>query len=1152
MLASPSTILLHHGVTMPRSRSASMPSSGFLTLKFAALTLCVLLFAALACAAQSGSTGSVVLHGQRPGWALPENSQGAVPGDTTLGHLTLVLKRSPQQQQAFEQFLQQLQDRTSPNYHHFLTPVQIGEKFGASLQNIKAVSEWLSAQGLHVDAVANNRMMIDFSGNASQVGAAFGTEMRYYKVNSEQRIATADDPQIPAALAGVIQSISGLYTIKNRSYHGMGKAYKPKGGHFASPDLTFGCPQCLNFIMPADFATIYDLNDLTVDGTGQNVGIIGRSRVYDPDVENFQTLSGLGTKDPTVIIPPDGVDPGPPAGPTGTASGDQGEATLDVMRSTSIAPGATIDLIVSASTETEDGIQIATEYAVDTNPVPAQIISISFGACENEAGQAGDDYWDNLFSAAAGEGISVFVAAGDAGAAGCDDYFHTPPAHQILSINYICASSYATCVGGTEFNDVPESQYWNENGAQEPPFESALGPIPEGGWNEPLNGSGDTQAAAGGGGFSVFIATPSWQTGTGVPGTQGRYTPDVAFSASAHDGYFGCLAAGGGSCVVSGGEFDFVYFSGTSAAAPSMAGITALLNQQVQAPQGQLNQRLYQLAATPGNEVFNDATVTTSGVTSCAVTTPSMCNNSTPSPTGLTGGLAGYLLTAGYDEVTGLGSINGANLLSNWVAVSATATALVSSQNPQIQGATVTFTATVTTLGTNPPTGTVNFNDGNTQIGSGTLSTVGTAQVATFSTTTLAIGTHSITAIYAGDSNNAGSTSAPVSQVITAITTTTTLTSSNQTPGYGVAVTLTATVATTGSHKPTGTATFNNGNTAIGMSTLNGSQVATYVTKPTDLAVGANTITAVYGGDANNGPSTSSPLIETVTGPAFTLVNTGVTSTTVLAGVSGTGYAFTVAPVSPAPNFGGPVTLSCSFAPSDPTLIPSSCEFAGNGISNNVIAAGNGSTAVTLVITTAGPNGGGADRRRRSANGSDNHSPWLPLTLPLAGIVMVGFAGRKVWKHSAMAGLCVALLLIGVLVACGGSSSPPIGVSVAAQSPLFPNNANDGWPLQSVTFIATVTNTTNTAVTWAVTTPNGGTINPTTGVYVAPTVAPGLPANVTVVATSVADSTKTGTAQETIKPATIPGTYTVTVTATDPAAVPTTQTLSPTYTMVVN
>jgi pseudomonalisin len=1018
---------------MRRSVSALLSLSKRSTINLSTLVLCLLIFSTLGFAADAGR---VALKGHRAPWAVVEDDQGAVPSDTMLEHLTVVLQRSPQQQKAFEKFLQQLQDPSSPNYHHFLTPVQVGKRFGASQQDIEAVSQWLSGQGLRVDSVANSRMMIDFSGNAAQVGAAFATEMHYYMVAGEQRIATAADPQIPATFAGIIQSVSGLHTLKNRSYHGTGQAYKEQGAGFTVPASTFCTPTCNNFIFPADFATIYDVPapGLGIDGTGQNIGIIGRARVYNPDIENFQFLSGLAQKDPTVIIA--GTDPGPADGTVNPAPGDQLEATLDVMRATSIAPGATVDLIASAGTQTEDGIAVAAQYAVDTNPVPAHIMNISFGLCEADVALADAQFWDTLFSAAAMEGISVFVASGDAGVAGCDTYFATPPATQVASPNYICASSYSTCVGGTEFADTANpAQYWNQNPVQSPPFESALGNIPEGGWNEPLNGS-QTEAAASGGGVSSFFPTPSWQTGTGVPGARaGRYTPDLAFSSSGHDGYFGCIAADLGSCVVSGGSFSFLYFFGTSAAAPDMAGITALLNQKLAGPQGELNQRLYALAAvTPTNNVFHDATVTSSGVSGCVVTTPSMCNNSTPSPTALTGGLAGYLLTAGFDEVTGLGSIDVGNLLANYSSLSATTTTLVSSLNPAKFGVAVTFTATVATAGTNPPTGTVTFDDGTTSLGTGTL---------------------------------------------------------------------------------------------------NGSLVATLTTST--LASGSHSITAVYGGDANNASSTSAVLTQTITAPDFTLKNTGSTTATVLAGVSGVGYAFTVAPVAPAATFGATVTFACSGL--DATT---SCVF--NPAS---IAATAGSTSVTLTITTSGPNTVGANAQHQRA---DNRLPWLPFTLPIAGVVMLGLAGRKVSRYSAIVGLCLALGLIGLLIACGGSSTP---ISVTSVTPgsvsLWPNSAN--WPVSKQAFTATVSN--NSAVNWSISPSPAGSSIDASGNYTAPTVAAGLPPTVTVTATSQSDSTKSNTATVTLKTATVPQTFSnVVVTVTDTTTPPTTHTLAP-LTLVV-
>ena len=189
---------------------------------------------------------------------------------------------------------------------------------------------------------------------------------------------------------------------------------------------------------------------------------------------------------------------------------------------------------------------------------------------------------------------------------------------------------------------------------------------------------------------------------------------------------------------------------------------------------------------------------------------------------------------------------------------------------------------------------------------------------------------------------------------------------------------------------------------------------------------------------------------------------------------------------------------------------------------------------VTVTIKTSGPNTG-CKNCSRSERRADNRSPWIPLTLPLAGIVLFGLAGRKMSRHSAMAGLCISLALLGLLLACGGgSSTPPVAVSVSQGATVYPSYAN--WPAgtpQTTQFTATVTNSTNTAVTWSVSPVNGGSIS-ATGLYTAPPIALGLPGSATITATSQADTTKTAQATETITPTTVPGTYpTITVTATE-------------------
>ena len=716
----------------------------------------------------SVSPGSrVTLNGHHPSWAAAANDMGAVPSDQSLGPLSLVLARSPQQQQAFEQFLKAQQDPSSPDYHHWLTPAEMGQHFGASQHDIDAITGWLQSQNLHVDSVANSRMRINFSGSASAVANALGTEMHYFQVDGQQRMSITAEPQIPAALSAIVKSIHGLYSVTMSPAHGSKTIQAPApgangdSGNAAVPAVTTSPTS--HFLLAGDFAKIYDVNVGSIDGSGQTIAVIGQARVYDQDIINFQMLAGLTSKTPTVKVPPNSVDPGnpettPPPN-NGKPSPAQEEATLDVTRATSIAPGATIDLVVSS-----DSITTPVEYVVDTTPVPAQIMTISFSSCETQGGRSQVDFWDSLFSQAAAEGISVFVSSGDAGAAGCDPFFSTPPASQSLGVNVLCSSSYVTCVGGTEFADANSpSQYWaSSNGVH---GESALGYIPEGTWNEPSTTGNQPQTAASGGGVSAFIATPSWQTGPGVPGTQGRYTPDIAFSSSAHNGYVACFAAGGGACVIQNGGFtSFDIFFGSSATAPDMAGIAALLNQKSGSAQGNLNPRLYELAAISGNNVFHDVTVASSGVSNCTITVPSMCNNSTPGPTGQTGGLSGYQVDAGYDEVTGLGSIDVGNLLASWAPVISNIT-VTSSVNPTALGAPVTFTATVTGTANGTPTGTVTFLDNGTSIGAATLNA---GAVATLSTSILTVAVHPISASYGGDATFAPSTSASVNQTVIA------------------------------------------------------------------------------------------------------------------------------------------------------------------------------------------------------------------------------------------------------------------------------------------------------------------------------------------------------------------------------------------------
>jgi len=609
------------------------------------------------------------LPNHHPLWAEQANDAGPAAADLQMNQLTLVLARSPQQQAAFERFLADQQNPASPQFHRWLTPPEIGRRFGLSDHDLDTLRAWLDSEGLRVTWVAPSRIFLGFAGTASNVDHAFQTEVHQYRVQGELRLSVASDPSIPQSLASVVEGVRGLYSIADRPAHLARTASD-------EPEMSEGSNR---FLAPQDFATIYDLpSNLT--GAGTTIGIVGWSRVNTADLDAFRQRTGTSFPDPLQVVPTayGGVDPGAPYTTQQNCANclaGQEEATLDVERAGSVAEGANLLLVASAASGGNDGIGAAAQYLIQSSPAPAQIINISFGDCESDAGSAGVSYWNRLFQQAAAEGISVVVSSGDSGAAGCDNAFSAPPASSsAVSPNYICSSSYATCVGGTDFNDAGNANaYWASNNGSA--LGSVLGYIPEGGWNEPLGLNSQTQAAGSGGGVSRYIATPFWQQNvTGVPAAYaGRYTPDVSFSASCREGYFGCIAAGGGSCIPgNSGTYTFDLFCGTSASAPAMAGIVALLDQQMgDAPQGNLNPQLYAIESSMPS-AFHDVTVASSGITNCNLSSPSLCNNSMPSPTGLSGGQAGYLVSTGFDEVTGLGSLDVQKFLNSYVAPSST------------------------------------------------------------------------------------------------------------------------------------------------------------------------------------------------------------------------------------------------------------------------------------------------------------------------------------------------------------------------------------------------------------------------------------------------------------------------------------------------
>lgn len=246
-------------------------------------------------------------------------------------------------------------------------------------------------------------------------------------------------------------------------------------------------------------------------------------------------------------------------------------------------------------------------------------------------------------------------------------------------------------------------------------------------------------------------------------------------------------------------------------------------------------------------------------------------------------GVGSHSLTAVY-EGDALNTTSTSNTVTQAVSQASTSTVLTSSANPAGYGTSLTLTATLS--GGSNPGGSVTFKDGATTLGTGTVSN----GVATYSTSALSIATHSLTAVYSGDTNHSASTSSALSQVISKATTTTAVASSVNPSNYNGAVTFTATV--TGIN-PTGGVAFKDGTTTLYTPSLSGTgntRTATYAYS--GLGVGPHSITAVYAGDSSNATSTSDVLTQNVNiaTPTYSISANPSYSATVNSNVTFTGW----------------------------------------------------------------------------------------------------------------------------------------------------------------------------------------------------------------------------------------------------------------------
>ncbi len=593
-----------------------------------------------------------------PRQAQAQLDQGAVDPAMPMSYMLAMFKPSAEQQADLDQLLFDQQNPSSANFHKWLTPEEYANRFGLSASDSSKVTAWLVSQGFKVEHTARGANWIAFSGTAGQVSVALRTPLHYFQVDGQKHFANTVAPSVPEAFADVISGFRGLHDFRLKSHAIKAPSYTSttSGNHYLAPE---------------DWSTIYSVTPLAnsgIDGTGQGIAIVGQSDPVLADITAFRTRFGLPVNNPKFLFY-GGVDPG--VDPNILV-----ETDLDIEWAGAIAPKATIYYVF--------GQDAFTAAAVAIDSLVAPILSISYGACELDDA---DSSFRSFFQQGNAQGMTIVASSGDSGAASCDLFSNQSFAAHGLSVSIPNVFPEVTSVGGTQFMDAT-GDYWAPT--NDKVGGSAKSFIQEAAWNETTQANG---LASTGGGISQFFARPLWQQAPGLSNNlNSRYVPDLSFSAALHDAYLIIY------------ENNLTAVGGTSAAAPSFAGVVALLNQyqinkkfQTAPGLGNINPQLYRLAQS-NLPIFQD---TTNGdnIVPCLQATP-----------GCTSQSYGYKTGVGYDPATGLGSANVYNLVTNWnTAIAGVNVKLsLSSSKVNVNG-TVTATATVTATGTGTPTGSIDF-----------------------------------------------------------------------------------------------------------------------------------------------------------------------------------------------------------------------------------------------------------------------------------------------------------------------------------------------------------------------------------------------------------------------------------------------------------
>jgi subtilase family serine protease len=484
---------------------------------------------------------------------------------------------------ALDKLLAEQQNPASANYHKWLTTDEFLRRFGPSESEIDAITNWLASEGFTVTRHLRNSL--EFTGPVAQAQRTFA--VRIAKFGDGSVYANTSDPIIPKRFAGIVGSVLGMdnmvHAVPMSHQRGMSanapvdlavELAQAESEVPAAPDAIVNGAQAFG---PSDLRTFYDETvGAGQDGSGSCIAIIGASDFLDATMTVFTSQFGLPAINYTRVL--SGSNPG--------LNSAEAESELDLQWSHVTAPGASINFHL--------GSDLVSDIAGAVNANACGVISISYGLCGVSASYM-TSVIDPIFSQAAAQGQSVFISAGDQGAAGIalNSNGTACVVNNTRSVNEMSADPNVTSVGGTQF--TPTYSGGNDQGYAS-----------ERVWN-------DSSGATGGGASQVF-AKPAYQKGSGVPNDGARDVPDVALIASPNSpGVFFADDVNGGAQVV-------CCIGGTSLSAPVWAGFASVIGQiSGNSRLGNFNQIIYPLAnkqysaagfhdITNGNNNFNGVT----------------------------------------------------------------------------------------------------------------------------------------------------------------------------------------------------------------------------------------------------------------------------------------------------------------------------------------------------------------------------------------------------------------------------------------------------------------------------------------------------------------------------------------------------------------